>query len=75
MSRKPMPLLIASLLMLAACVTTPKTATVPITPGADAIPCAALAPISFSAIHDTAATVNEVRQFNAKFNAICKETK
>lgn len=51
---------------LAACATTPTTAT-------DCVPCAALKPISFSASGDTGQTVREVRGFNAVLREVCRD--
>ena len=73
MFKKQTALLALSILALTACASTPKIATAPTTeaPTTSAVPCAALTPMSFSAVHDSQETIMEIRQFNAKLKAVC----
>lgn len=73
MFKKQTALLALSILTLTACASTPKIATAPTTeaPATNAIPCAVLTPMSFSSVHDSAVTITEIRQFNAKLKAVC----
>lgn len=57
-------LLLLCSMMMTACATTPQT-------GTDRIACGAFSVISFSASGDTALTVRQVREHNAKWRAIC----
>lgn len=46
--------------------------TIPTTGITDAIPCDRLAPIRYSGKGDTGLTVEQIRQFNAAYDAVCK---
>ena len=65
-------MLIALPLMLLAtgCQTTSKA--IPITATIRAIPCDRMAAIRYSAKQDSRVTVDQVRRFNAAFDAVCK---
>lgn len=36
-----------------------------------AMPCSVLKPITFDGEHDTAETINGIREFNVKYNIVC----
>lgn len=59
-------LLLLCSMMMTACATTPQT-------GTDRVACQAFAIISFSASGDTALTVRQVREHNAKWREICTD--
>lgn len=57
--------ILSAMILLTSCAT--QTTGTPV----KAMPCVTLAPISFSALSDSAETIAQVRRFNAEYRAVC----
>lgn len=65
MKLRPLWTLAALCILMTACATIQPTAT-------SSVLCTAFSPMTYSAKNDTAATVLEIRTFNAQWHALCK---